>query len=125
MCIFQWPGFYGRIPRSQLPLSMSYYSNQSTPKYASIADLFLTQKLNLTTSESFYEYLDLRKNASLHDLENILYTIFVSMFWTVGNTPPLPLRPVYCRELPPSLKNLCRPIWIGVHADIVLRLTKS
>ncbi|KAJ7845322.1 hypothetical protein B0H13DRAFT_1908425 [Mycena leptocephala] len=124
---------------------MSYYSNQSSPKYASIADLILTQKLNLTTSEFFYEYLDLRKNVSLHDLENILSTVVASMFWAVGNTPPLPQwyvestqqsegpvgddpgislinlyletvnttsAPVYYGELPPSLKNLCRPIWI-------------
>ncbi|KAF7344163.1 hypothetical protein MVEN_01706500 [Mycena venus] len=76
-----WSSVYSQVPDSLLPLMRLY--NGTNPKFASIADLYMMQTLNLLTS-------DLPTTVSLPDIENILSTIVASMFWTVGNARPLP-----------------------------------
>ncbi|KAJ6450765.1 hypothetical protein C8R45DRAFT_1223984 [Mycena sanguinolenta] len=81
-----WQAFYNSIPASQFPRAVFYNSvYNSTPSYLSVADLFLSQQLNLWPVHS-----DLPRQLTLHDLENALSMVVASMFWTISNTPPIP-----------------------------------
>ncbi|KAJ7230923.1 hypothetical protein B0H12DRAFT_1240129 [Mycena haematopus] len=75
-----WETWYQTIPSS------GYYLDYSTSSAvtASIADIYLIQKLNLPAAN----HSD-TQNITLHDLENALSTLVASMFWTLGHMPPL------------------------------------
>ncbi|KAJ6488807.1 hypothetical protein C8R45DRAFT_1142987 [Mycena sanguinolenta] len=70
-----WELWYQSIPVSSFSLD---YSNPDT--LASVADIYLIQKLNLPAA-NFSE----TQNITLHDFENALSRAVASMFWT---TPP-------------------------------------
>ncbi|KAJ7855246.1 hypothetical protein B0H13DRAFT_2357984 [Mycena leptocephala] len=72
-----WGSWYQLIPTSDFPLVP--FGDQKF----SFADLQLNQMLNLVS------ITDRPQNVTLHALENALSTIVASMFWTLGNIPPV------------------------------------
>ncbi|KAJ7198897.1 hypothetical protein B0H12DRAFT_1291944 [Mycena haematopus] len=74
-----WELWYINIPSS------SYYLDFTGPSddLASVADIYLIQKLNLPAAN----HSD-TQNITLHDLENALSTLVASMFWTMGHIHP-------------------------------------
>ncbi|KAJ7133250.1 hypothetical protein C8R44DRAFT_870660 [Mycena epipterygia] len=76
-----WGKWYG-----VLPLSQDFLLDFSTPdelnQFASVADLYLIQKLNLPAANH-----DDTLNVTLHDVENALSVLAASMFWTC-HIPP-------------------------------------
>ncbi|KAF8146399.1 hypothetical protein K438DRAFT_2093823 [Mycena galopus ATCC 62051] len=73
-----WESWYYNIPPSAFPLDYDYQD-----VFASAADVYLIQKLNLPAANQ-----NDTLNATLHDVENALSTLIASMFWTLGHIPP-------------------------------------
>ncbi|KAJ7907392.1 hypothetical protein B0H13DRAFT_2332428 [Mycena leptocephala] len=69
---------YRRMPSSDFSIALGYYASM-----ASVADLYLIQKLNLPAANH-----NSTLNVTLHEVENALSIIIASMFWTLGNIPP-------------------------------------
>ncbi|KAJ7756050.1 hypothetical protein DFH07DRAFT_482802 [Mycena maculata] len=74
-----WGLYYSQIPPSDFPLDFGALK----PVMASVADVYLIQKLNLPAAH-FNDTL----NVKLHDVENALSVVVASMFWTLGHIPP-------------------------------------
>ncbi|KAJ7836625.1 hypothetical protein B0H13DRAFT_2422813 [Mycena leptocephala] len=72
-----WVTWYGSIPSSGLQLSFNY------GWMASVADIYLIQKLNLPAANG-----DTTLNVTLHEVENALSIVVASMFWTLGRISP-------------------------------------
>ncbi|KAJ7198894.1 hypothetical protein B0H12DRAFT_1081476 [Mycena haematopus] len=68
-----WEVWYKAVPPS------NYYLDYTSPNVgtASVADIYLIQKLNLPAANHSNT-----QNITLHDLENALSTLVASMFWT-------------------------------------------
>ncbi|KAF7368541.1 hypothetical protein MVEN_00177400 [Mycena venus] len=77
--IDNWARWFIWIPGSDYLLD---YSNPYDLTQASVADVFLIQKLNLPAAN----HSD-TQNVTLHDLENALSTLVASMFWTCHCLP--------------------------------------
>ncbi|KAF7375776.1 hypothetical protein MSAN_00467300 [Mycena sanguinolenta] len=77
MLINLWEQWYLNIPASDFMLD---FNNDLSP--ASVADVYLIQKLNLPAANHYTQ------NITLHDLENALSTLVASMFWTLGHIRP-------------------------------------
>ncbi|KAJ7469680.1 hypothetical protein FB451DRAFT_1400506 [Mycena latifolia] len=84
LLIDSWGQWYSYMPPSDLELAYgpSPLSDQGPP-LASVADLYLIQKLNLPAANHSDTL-----NVTLHDVENALSVIVASMFWTLGHIPP-------------------------------------
>ncbi|KAJ7429478.1 hypothetical protein B0H11DRAFT_2406012 [Mycena galericulata] len=77
-----WGTWYNSIPPSDFQLDYAAGSGLSGLVFASVADLYLIQKLDLPAAN----HNDTR-NATLHDVENALSILVASMFWTC-HIPP-------------------------------------
>ncbi|KAJ7133326.1 hypothetical protein C8R44DRAFT_849457 [Mycena epipterygia] len=78
-----WGTWYSSIPSSDFQLDYASGPGSSGLVYASVADLYLIQKLNLPAAN----HNDTR-NVTLHEVENALSILVASMFWTLGHIPP-------------------------------------
>ncbi|KAJ7454400.1 hypothetical protein FB451DRAFT_1279822 [Mycena latifolia] len=74
-----WGWLYYSMPPSDFQLIEG-----PNPAFASVADLYLIQKLNLHPAFG----RDPRSNVTLHEVENALSEVVASMFWTLGHIPP-------------------------------------
>ncbi|KAJ7469780.1 hypothetical protein B0H11DRAFT_2043369 [Mycena galericulata] len=83
MLIDLWGLWYSLVPATDFPLASCLGSDCEDSQMLSFVDLQLNQMLNLVS------YTDRPENVTLHALENSLSTIIASMFWTLGNAPPL------------------------------------
>ncbi|KAF7344712.1 hypothetical protein MVEN_01631900 [Mycena venus] len=70
--IDNWAIWYDSMPVSDFPLAFGY-----SPVMASVADVYLIQKLNLPAANN-----NSTLNVTLHEVENALSVIVASMFWT-------------------------------------------
>ncbi|KAJ6522469.1 hypothetical protein B0H19DRAFT_1386647 [Mycena capillaripes] len=73
-----WQKWYQSPPHSDFPLDF-----ESPGTTASVADIYLIQKLNLPAAN-----FDDTQNITLHDLENALSAFVATAFWTLGHTRP-------------------------------------
>ncbi|KAJ7105177.1 hypothetical protein C8R44DRAFT_942960 [Mycena epipterygia] len=73
-----WGIWYSSIPLSDFQLEYL-----GPAQFASVADLYLIQKLNLPAANQ-----NDTPSVTLHDVENGLSAIVASMFWTLGHIPP-------------------------------------
>ncbi|KAJ7873964.1 hypothetical protein B0H13DRAFT_2348828 [Mycena leptocephala] len=76
--IDSWATWFRRMPSSDFQIAVSYYTSM-----ASVADIYLIQKLNLPAANH-----NSIMNVTLHEVENALSIIVASMFWTLGHIPP-------------------------------------
>ncbi|KAJ6547763.1 hypothetical protein DFH09DRAFT_1505725 [Mycena vulgaris] len=82
MLIDMWGLWYQNIPASDLMLDAS--QSASNPSFfASVADIYFIQKLNLPANHSNIQ------NVTLHDFENALSVVLASTFWTLGHMHPV------------------------------------
>ncbi|KAF7375774.1 hypothetical protein MSAN_00467100 [Mycena sanguinolenta] len=73
-----WQMWYQSLPHSNFPLDFD-----SPGTTASVADIYLIQKLNLPAANR-----DDTQSITLHDLENALSSLVATVFWTLGHTIP-------------------------------------
>ncbi|KAJ6488811.1 hypothetical protein C8R45DRAFT_1097163 [Mycena sanguinolenta] len=73
-----WQKWYQSLPHSDFSLDF-----ESPGTTASVADIYLIQKLNLPAAN-----FDATQNTTLHDLENALSALVATVFWTLGHTRP-------------------------------------
>ncbi|KAJ7842487.1 hypothetical protein B0H13DRAFT_2365201 [Mycena leptocephala] len=78
MLIDMWGLWYQNIPASDLMLDAVQHGF-----FASVADIYFIQKLNLPANHSNIQ------NVTLHDFENALSVVLASMFWTLGHMHPV------------------------------------
>ncbi|KAJ7123454.1 hypothetical protein C8R44DRAFT_704083 [Mycena epipterygia] len=78
-----WGAWYEYIPASDFPLANATSAGAVEP-YASVADFYLIQRLNMRPSGKKHP----SASVTLHDLENALSILAASMFWTLGHIPP-------------------------------------
>ncbi|KAJ7216101.1 hypothetical protein GGX14DRAFT_562541 [Mycena pura] len=69
-----FPILYTNAPASDTQLSQNL-------RLSSVAELYLNQKLNLTSTTP--------ENLTLHDVENALSDLAASIFWTLSHIPPI------------------------------------
>ncbi|KAJ7469232.1 hypothetical protein FB451DRAFT_1479164 [Mycena latifolia] len=83
-----WAFWYRNIPMSTFSSSLdSLDPLVSQERKASLADLYLVQKLNLHSLNATYGPSP-NLTAPLHEVENVLSSLVASMFWTLANVPP-------------------------------------
>ncbi|KAF7360033.1 hypothetical protein MVEN_00731000 [Mycena venus] len=88
MFIDLWGLWYSSVPATDFPLAADIPLGSCFDcdnSMLSFVDLQLNQMLNLLS----YNNTDRPQTVTLHALENSLSTIVASMFWTLGNAPPL------------------------------------